>query len=220
MENGYLIWDAKSIGSRRPTVALLAGFLELADADDDSVYRFAKKWGALDINAQALPRLRFREPITTWRDLAVRLRAIHRLGIEVNLERRGSDQDWETLGEDPKQRSSLKEARFALMKYVRLLVAKVHLQPRLYWDGLKKQWQIDFDSDGRSNLLAVIVMQLMIDVAQNDRYAICSNCKRSYLPARQPSPGRKNYCSRVECKRASWRNSKRELRRMKREKSH
>jgi hypothetical protein len=218
VQEGYLVWDANSSSLRRPSgVGLLAGFLELADADDDSVYRFAKKWGALNIDAQPVPRLRSREPISTWRDLASRVRAIQRLGINVDLERRGSDQDWVTLGEDPKQRSTLTEARFALMNHVRLLVAKAHLQPRLYWDGKRKQWQIDFDSDGRSNLLAIIVLQLMIEVARNEGYAICSNCKRSYLPSRQPSPGRKNYCDRKECKRAAWRNSKRRLRRTERE---
>jgi hypothetical protein len=222
IENGWLIWDANSTGKHRPTGALLGRFLELADADDDSVYTFAKRWGALNIDAQAARGLRFREAISTWRRLASRIGAIYRLGIEVNLERRGTDQDWETLGVDSKNfpdslAGSLREARFALMKQVGRLVAEAHLQPRLYWDNKREQWQIDFDSEGRSNLLAIIVIQLMVEVARNDGYAICSDCKRTYIPKRQPSPGRKNYCDRKECKQAAWRNSKRSLRRKGRE---
>jgi hypothetical protein len=213
LENGYLIWDGNHTGSWRKTGALLPCFLELADSDDQSVFRFAKRWGVLNINAQPIPKLHFREPVSTWRDLAKKVRSIHLIGIDLNAKGRGSEEDWHVLGQNPKYpQSSLTEARFCLMGEVRRLVAKAHLQPRLYWDAKNKQWQIDFDSDGRSNLLAVVVMQLMIDVAGNDGYAICSNCKRTYLPGRQPSPSKKNYCDRGECKRAAWRNSKRTLR--------
>ena len=78
--------------------------------------------------------------------------------------------------------------------------------------GLLGQWQIDHDSEGRSNLLAVLTIQLMIMIADKDGYAICSHCHHSYIPSKRPASTKRNYCWREECKRAAWRDSKRELR--------
>ena len=213
IEKGYLIWDARRVRTHWSTEAILDRFLKLAEADDEAIVQFAKRWGALAIDEEIAGRLRFREPLSTWRDLASRARVIRDLGIRVNMNREALGVD---IGLDVALfRSPLAEARVALQLLMRRLVAKARLQPRLYWDNTTRQWQIDFDSSGRSNLLAVILMRLMVEIVGGGGLVVCSNpdCKRAYKPKRLPSPGRpNNYCGRRQCQQAKWRNSKRKQR--------
>ena len=112
---------------------------------------------------------------------------------------------------------AVEEARFNLMSQMRKLVQAAQLQPRLYWNPDTGQWQIDFDSPSRSNLLAVLVLQLMLAVADKDGYAVCSGCRKTYIPEKQPSPTRRNYCEVCRLAGVPFRDSKRDLRRGERE---
>jgi hypothetical protein len=75
------------------------------------------------------------------------------------------------------------------------------------------QWQIDLDAaHGRSNLLAVLTIQLMIRIADKDGFAICSICHRSYVPKRRPTATKRNYCDDAKCRRQVWKHLKRQQR--------
>jgi hypothetical protein len=220
LEGDYLLCDGERFAPRRVMGAgALSNFMELADASADKILGFAKRWGALYIDKKPVPgRPKFLEPLSTWRHFATRVRAMYQIGLEVNLRRRGREEDWASLDIQPGDaRSSIGEARLQLMSQVRRFVAVGRLQPRLFWDITSDQWQIDFDSDLRSNLLALFTVRLMIEIADKDGLAICSNCKLPYQPAKRPSVGRRNYCP--QCRRAGApdRDSKREERRRKKE---
>jgi hypothetical protein len=223
LEGEYLVWDAERNSKNPPGVGLLDGFLRLADGTPDQILEFARKWGALAINSTPLLKMRSREPVAVWTDLAVRFRALHRIGAEVNAGRVGAAEDWKTLRSEPpasnRSYKALEEARFALMSNMGKLVREARLCPRLYWNKPAKQWQIDFDTFSRTNLLAVLVLKLMMAVADKDGFALCSGCQRSYPPGRQPSVGRRNYCPTCRESGVPFRDSKRELRRRKREKT-
>jgi hypothetical protein len=222
LAGAYLVCDANRNQTKPPGAGVLDGFLDLADADDAGILEYARKWGALCIRSKSISGLRFLEPLSAWRDLAARFRALQKIAAAVNCGTVGSEEDWRTLGVElpavSKPSDLLTEARFGLMSQMRKLVEVAHLQPRLYWNPDTNQWQIDFDSPSRSNLLAVLILQLMLLVADKEGYAICSGCHRTYIPEKRPAATRRNYCHRTECrKRAAWSDSKREQRRRKRQ---
>jgi hypothetical protein len=217
LEGEYLLWDANRNSVNTPGVGLLEGFLHLAGTGPDEILRFARKWGALDIKRKPAPGLRFLEPIAAWRNLAIRFRSLHRIGAELNCDRIGAAEDWKALVAKlpaaSKNFKAIEEARFVLMSRVGQLVREAHLCPRLYWNKSAKQWQIDFDTFSRTNLFAVLVLHLMVAVANKEGFALCSGCHRSYIPEKQPSTGRRNYCPDCRSAGVPFRDSKREQRR-------
>jgi hypothetical protein len=221
LDGDHLVWDSNQPSTKRPSPVLLDDFSALADATPEQIFDFAQRWGALVIKTTAMPGFRFREPVASWRGLAIRFRALHRIGVDLNCGKLGAIEDWKALGLELPVRntsySALEEARFAVMSNIGRLVREAGLHPRLYWDKPAKQWRIDFDTFSRTNLLAVLVLRLMIAIADKDGFAICSGCQRSYPPERQPSVGRRNYCPTCRESGIPYRDSKRELRRRKRE---
>ena len=221
LEGDYLLWDANRNSINVPGVGLLDGFLSLADAEPDRILRFARKWGALGIKRKAASELRCLEPIAAWKDLAIRFRALHRIGAELNCDRVGAVEDWRALGSElpaaSRSYEALEEARFGLMSHIRRLVQEACLYPRLYWNKSTEQWQIDLDTYSRTNLFAVLVLKLLISIADKEGFALCSGCHKSYVPEKQPSVGRRNYCPDCRSAGVPFRDSKREQRRRKRE---
>jgi hypothetical protein len=217
IDGDYLVWTGNENQTKKHGTGLLDEFLNLADADAGEFLRFGKKWGALDVARTPRPRLEFSEPIQAWRALALRMRALYRIGAELSFERTGKAEDWATLGVSDIR--SLKEARFGMMSDIRKLITQARLQPRLYWNPDEGgQWQIDLDAThGRSNLLAVLTIQLMIRIADKEGFAICSICHRSYVPKRRPTPTKRNYCDGADCQRKRWAYLKRNQRQRKQE---
>ncbi len=226
LDGGFLIGTANEPQVKKHGTGMLDEFLRLADAGPDEFLRFGLKWGALHIAAEDRPRLEFAEPIQAWRNVALWMRAIHRIGAELSFKRMGDREDWATLGtrddgdKNWPKKKQLQESRFGLMKAIRKLVEDASLRPRFYWkpDDKGGQWQIDLDSTSRqSNLLAVLTIQLMIRIADKEGFAVCSICHRSYVPRRQPAASKRNYCDDPKCRRERWKHLKREQRRRKQE---
>lgn len=214
LEGANLICDANKTQSKPAVSGLLDEFLSLANAKPQEICRFAQKWGALKIESTPIQALRFKEPVSVWREKAIRFQALHRLGIDINQRRTGAPEEWQVLDlEPPTGKGAIDEARLLVMSCVRKLVQKSHLQPRLYWNGGNRQWQIDFDAPSGSNLLAVLVLQLMVSIADKEGIAICSHCQDPYEPERRPSIGRRNYCQECRTKGIPDRDSKLEQRR-------
>jgi len=65
---------------------------------------------------------------------------------------------------------------------------------------------------GTPSLFAALSVQLMSTVSRNG-IAICSNCGDIYIPTRAPRRDQRSYCSKEECKRASWKDAKKDQRR-------
>ena len=237
LEGDSLICSANEPQTKSPGTGLLDEFIALAGADSDACFRFGKKWCALSIAPVARPLLEFAESARVWQRAARRLRALYRIGAELGVDRAGHVEDWEVLGLESatvrkfvegRRFDPVKEARFDLMSQMRGLITDAHLQPRLYWKpdsvrsdqepskrwaGSRGQWQIDLDAaGGRSNLLAVLTIQLMIRIADRDGFAICSICHRSYVPRRRPTATKRNYCDDPQCRRQVWKHLKRQQR--------
>lgn len=215
--------DADRNSIKSPGAGLLDGFLSLADAKPNEILSFARKWGALGIQRIRLRGRRFHEPLAVWSDLAIRFRALHRIGAELNREGLGAADDWKALGSQVPTASrsyrAIEEARFSLMSYIGKLVRDAGLYPRLYWNQNTSQWQIEFSTYTLTNLFAVLVLQLMVMIADKEGLAICCACHKTYLPERQPSVGRRNYCPRCRADGVPFRDSKREQRRRTRARS-
>jgi hypothetical protein len=218
MADGYLICSAES-QFRNYGTGLLDEFVGLSEADACAFLRFGRKWVGLNVEPKSRPRLELAEPISAWRALALRVRALHRIGADLTFGRTGHAEDWSALGVNPEDAAaSLVEARFQVMTQIRKLVTESRLQPRLYWNPENGgHWQIDLDSTGRSNLLAVLTHQLMIRIADKEGFAICSICHETYIPRRRPTPSKRNYCENPRCRRDRWKHFKREQRQRKRE---
>jgi hypothetical protein len=219
MEGGDLICSGNESQFKNHGTGLLEEFVGLADADERAFLRFGRKWVGLHVKPKSRPRLEFAEPISAWRALALRVRALYRIGANLTFERTGNAEDWTTLGVNAEYAAaSLDEARFQVMTEIRKLVTESRLQPRLYWNPENRgQWQIDLDSTGRSNLLAVLIHELMLRIADKEGFAICSICHRTYVPRRRPTRSKKNYCDDPRCQRDRWKHLKREQRRRKHE---
>ena len=220
LDGDCLVCDANEPHIKKHGTGLLDEFIGLADAEASEYLRFGKKWGALNVAAAPRPRgLESTEPIQAWRALARRARALYRIGAELSFERTGNIEDWAALGvtDVTEINKSLTEARCGVMTQIRKLITEAHLQPRLHWNPSEKgQWQIDLDAaQGRSNLLAVLTIQLMIRIADKEGFAICAICHSSYVPRRSPTPTKRNYCDRADCQRKKWAYLKREQRRRK-----
>ncbi len=219
LEGAHLIGDANETLFKPAESGLLNEFLNLANGKPDTILKFAQKWGALKKETTPMPRLRFKEPVSFWREQAIRFQALHRLGVNLDLKRTGDPRDWRILKvEPPSGTGALDEARLNVMSCVGKLVNEARLQPRLYWNKSNGQWQIDFDAPSGSNLLAILVLQLMVSIAGKDGVAICSHCQSKYEPERRPSTSRRNYCQDCRDKGIPGLDSKRERRRRKREK--
>jgi hypothetical protein len=230
LEVDFVVCSANESQTKNHGTGLLDEFIALADSDADDWFRFGKKWGALSIAPTARPGLEFAEPVQAWRQAARRVRALYRIGAELSAARTGNSEDWTVLGTQVGK--SIREARFGVMSQMRKLVTDAHLQPRFHWNpnvgGLQSpkskpagsaagQWQIDLDAaHGRSNLLAVLTIQLMIRIADKDGFAICSICHKSYVPKRMPTATKRNYCDDPRCRRQVWKHLKRQQRKRKR----
>jgi hypothetical protein len=231
LEGEYLLCDANQHVRNAPGAGLLEGFLRLLDESPDEILRFAKKWGAIGGKPGAAAStdqhvrkkgLQYLEPLTIWSNLTIRFRALHRIGAELNCERIGDVEDWKALRLQPPTDSelftALEEGRFAMMSNIGRLVRDAQLQPRLYWNKSTEQWQIEFGTYSRTNLLAVLVLKLMVSIADKAGLALCSECHTSYVPEKQPSVGRRNYCPKCRQAGVPFRDSKRDQRRREREK--
>jgi hypothetical protein len=222
LDGEYLVGDADRPLRTAAGIGVLEGFLRLATATPDEVFRFARRWGALGIERKAVPGLRFHEPVAVWRELAIRFRALQRIGAAVNGNSLGDEDDWRALSLPvPVARgrySAIEEARFALMSRIGRLVREAGLYPRLYWNNVTTQWQIELSTYTGTNLLAVLVLNLMVLIADKDGYAICCACRKSYIPERQPSARRRNYCPECRTRGVPYRDSKRVQRRRNNEK--
>ena len=234
IEHGYLVFNAATRIKKVTGSGLLPDFIDLAEADDASIFKYAKRWGALALDENGWPIQRFpephrrvdefevyqREPVSTWKFVARRFRAIRNLGASLNNGKPGLEQDWLDLAPVGYLTDFMKPWKVGmdvihteLQAAMRELIERYRVSTRFWWNKAVHQWQIDLDAGGNSNLPGLLLINTMLEVADKDGFAICSACHRSYLPRRRPDPTRRNYCERDDCcRQAAWRDSKRDQR--------
>ena len=219
-DSGCLVLDQLKHVKRQMPPRLLPLFLGLEGKPDLEILRFSKKWGSLGIGADGW-RSSFQgetEPIEGWRIFIGRIKAAINIGAEFHQGRPGYEADWEAMthGENRYQIFKPWKTREPytdeLQGMIRAMISRFKVAPRFWWNRERHQWQIDLDASGPSNLPGLLVIQLMLLIADKDGFAICSSCHKSYMPDRRPDPTRRNYCIDEACRKAAWRDAKRDLR--------
>ncbi|MGD0580185.1 MAG: hypothetical protein ABSC08_14790 [Bryobacteraceae bacterium] len=223
---------------RRPVdQSLLSGFLRLAEASDDAVLRFSKKWGILGLCKHGLPWKHSDACIRTipsfpghlwaektehWRTLAAAFKCLINISAELSQGRTGAIDDWRFVerrlsGPDfpawdahelHNTLSGENMSRMMLMTLVRRLIWIADVTVQLGWNWASRTWEISFDSNG-VNLLALLTLQLLLTMTKKGGFAICRSCHQSYIPRRKPDPTRRNYCRKCGIK-AAWRDAARD----------
>lgn len=209
---------------------LLGKFCAIAESanTDSATVTFARKWGMLGLCEHGLPighsstkrcRARSYETSEHWANFARALECMHRIGLSLNRGTCGDDLDWEVAdlildGPDfppwdqfTRQafRMDVVTARTQYMTLMRRLIQICDITPRFHWS--EKRWNIDMDSQGLSNLPAILTTQLMLAVGGAKRMLKCSSCPRWFIPKRN----QRKYCSRCGI-RAAWREATRKRR--------
>jgi len=112
VRNGKIVWslDPYSAKEIEPPETLLDDFVNLWEAEDAIILKFAKKWGPMRINRRGdllASRYRFTkttlqgsEPLTAWRFLSHRAYSTLRIAADLHNQSRGAPADWEFLSSD------------------------------------------------------------------------------------------------------------------------
>lgn len=234
-ENGRLHADTSAPWlKKRAPLDLLDRFIRIAEAPasrrleeskrvETAATRFASQWGLLQLCEHGLPIGHAPgcnaavDEIEHYKQFALCLEALRRIGLEISNAGTGDDIDWELAdvilcGPDfpprPKElrdlfRKYLKESRAEFQTLMRLLVERCRLQPRFQWDGTA--WSIDFDCLHGSNLAAILTVQLMSQLG-GKAMRKCRECPRWFQPS-----GRQVYCKKCGI-RPAWRAASRRQR--------
>ncbi|SRR6266478_4128599 len=224
LENENLRWNylPESLKSGRqlhPSQGMLEGFLELAQAPDRNIARYAKHWGVLGICEHRLPSshspdmLELRkfgcrplgwedgecwEPLDTWRHFVTQAFSLLKIANRVHQGKTADPSDWARVY--ARSRSGvptvLKAPSPEMDKH--LLVMCLNEWLTLGNVSLRIDWSsedrptVKFNTHGLFGALAV---QLVLSAAQVDGWAICTHCRSEYMPPkRQPKTGQRNFC--------------------------
>jgi hypothetical protein len=186
---------------------------------------FVSRYGMLGLCVHGLPaahnrlcmRKRPVDSIDGYRQFALCLDALLRIGLELNAGRRGDHVDWELVNSilcgpdfpqplDGRKRVLKPELVSVGRQYLGFTIhwlAKVcRIQPKFHWH--EDAWVIDFTSEygSGSNLPAILALQLMAEIGGNAMRK-CRSCSRWF-----PPKGRQVYCRGCGI-RAAWRDAKR-----------
>ena len=156
------------------------------------------------------------EPVSTWAELARHYRAIVRIATSLHLHKTGSPEDWWRLRSYFPGESWHSAIDWEAVKRGDLLADDIEppgLPPDLdpQWGRLaqvasawlrvsglapalsptKTGWQIAFRQQG---LLGGLAGQLLIILTRASSVAVCSACSAIYVPKREPSANRRNFC--------------------------
>lgn len=166
-----------------------------------------------------------REPIASWRQwaqaakdvLSVAATAHHWTSIDLAA--------WGRLTNQP---YTLKATSRVVAKEVQRLLVLAGVRPQFTWTsagiiltyGARSTWDnipakprlLDGHHHGYT-LFPAIVMQLVTSVSQVDGLAICSACRREFIPSRRPAANKRSYCKQCRDDGAPIRDAQRDCRR-------
>ena len=184
------------------------------------------------------------EPLSAWRRVASSFSAIVRITAAERLGRTSSKDDWEVLGGDRilipdrtlgRSAPMGSGARTGRWRHLDLLALGGAEEVRAtivsgYVTNFIEGWMDVADTRlqyrwgpggaevfiGTQGLFGALVVDLALAVGGSHGFAFCSSCSLPYVPRRQPSRGRRNYC--IPCRRENipLRDAKRDQRRRER----
>jgi hypothetical protein len=215
-DGGNLIWRRSP--ADRPVSAksgLLLAFANLADGGPESILRFARRWGVLELCAHGFPASHNhtnrppgewchairREPLARWRLYARRARAVLTIAMGLDRDeqdRRGLAAAWQALPDwggdewDPAKQSAALD-RFNLGNEVKTTwLMHGGVKPGIGWRD--DELRIVLRGFG---LYGALAAQLALAVGKAGELYECSGCDQLYgrdPEGRRPQKGRRNYC--------------------------
>jgi hypothetical protein len=186
----------------------------------------AQKWRVLGVAQQGIVScmpvaltiggMIYFDSISQWRLWSRKAKAIWNIGQQTNGGRTGLSEDWNAIGLWPDHalpwEPGIDSARLTLGREISRWIDMGQVRPHFEWSQKNNQWEISIRAHGFPNLFGLLANALMLAVSDKDGYSVCSNCHSWYIPGRQPSANRRNYCTREDCKKAAWRDSQRQRR--------
>ena len=146
------------------------------------------------------------QPTALYRQYAREVRAIIHIASFLHRKKRISDEDWQTLNSAGTAGSP---DDHEVRRHIELLVAKWvfwgDLRPALLWE--EGRTDIGLQGDG---LWGALARQLVFAIAGVDRWALCHGCGEVYVPKRKPATGRRMWCPKKSCQRASLQRAQRD----------
>jgi hypothetical protein len=196
IKGGELVFDYSEPRQRvKPREGMMEGFVRLANASDEQIAAYARRWGSLHINPPDYPYSNMRpeewggferilygpnEPLSHWRASAQNVHAILLQASQLD---------------EVCQRSKLATPKLLQNSLVTDLSREVQAQvngllfaqiyPQLEWRG--DRWAIRMHIQ---NLGGAIFLQLMMMVARAEGLALCHSCGQPF----ETNGKRKKYC--------------------------
>jgi hypothetical protein len=211
-------------GKARPDARLLTWFIELADASDERILAYARRYGRFGLCTHGELRhlanddpdclqtgrgAMFVEPVERWRENARGARDL--LNAIAQFSKSGKVSDATLSALSPTLRSSaaaLRKARLAGWSFIlgpaRIWLRAFRVRPEILYDRRAKRFHARLR--GRPGLGSALALQIMTLACQSRGIAICSGCAQPFPPKRRPSPTRESYCPKCGI-RAAWRDA-------------
>lgn len=209
-----------------PGAELLEQFVRLADATPKEILGFARRWGILEICEHNLPQTHdqacvtsaakrsagsptTRELLRGWRSVAQWMDAVMRLAAALDRGADGDQAAWDivTMGKKRYPTYEMTSKRPLLAAEIEQWLGWVRLRLKFGWDDPRPTLTIAADG-----LLGALLLQLVITISRIDGLAICTECRRTYIPTRRPRRGQRNYCQKCEADRVPIRDAARAYR--------
>jgi hypothetical protein len=156
------------------------------------------------------------EPLDGWRRLARAVSAVLRIGAALAQARPAGAEEWKTawsFSRDPNKapHTRVADQRRDLGSLSDSWLMMGRVRPSM--GCAREGYEIRVAGLG---LFGTIAIQVMFYVAQARGWAVCTRCNRVFPPDRQPSLGRRTYCSRCRDRNAPVRDAERAYRDRKR----
>lgn len=241
LESEVFHWE-ESIGKKQTAVSPARGMLEefmgLEKADDERIFRYARRWGLLKVQQARIGRtdtwtsagsdlrevaggevlISGVEPLSVWRHWIARFAAAIRSGARIRFSKPPERCDWEVLHQLEADEDDIFLIRCLLQS------DPVHFkkeEARFWLYSQIQRWAkfgevsltLDWDANAilitTRSLFAGLVVQLMAAMCSSNGLAVCSECGKTYSPTRKPVPGKRSYCRTCHKKGVPGRNATR-----------
>jgi hypothetical protein len=213
-------------------------FVKLADADDDAVLGFARRYGILGLcGRHNLPEAHnqfagralseyndtlpcnptMREPVSEWRLWSRRFGACIQIAAAIQNEKPVDAEVfallWQVQAPQGRIRNAL--ARRQLEKTLNAYLLFGGCRPRVEVD---KDIRLTFEPGGMFNLFGHLALRLVTTIARTEGLGLCSSCGVAYVvTGRRPRTDQRSYCDPCRADGAPQRDASRDSRRRKRE---
>jgi hypothetical protein len=190
---------------------LCFAFAQLAQAPDEQIRRFAKRWGPLDFHPLGQ---RQEESLEAWRHYARLAQALMRYTAMLQSGGAGEEEDWDVIrkftpAKDLDRKGLNEETQMAI----------VASAANLWFSAAPSHGiltMLDRELEVRphaSTLFGVLITQIAHVIARSDQTALCAGCRNPFRRDRPITRGVRNYCKSCRKAKVPQRDASRDWRR-------